>query len=170
MKKSRLFVLLLVSVLVIGHMAAAECSALEYCWNLAAPGKTVPASLQNVMAASIQSIKVGVLDIGNGHFMLAGLTTLNNIFSRNEWTGYVTNGNAELRNNVLEVSLHMSSRDNIAVIPGDASTAIMTMVIHMRLDPVTLSGDYSMMFDGAKGTIQFKGAGVNGKVTSVSCN
>ncbi|MBF0525773.1 MAG: hypothetical protein HQK56_11830, partial [Deltaproteobacteria bacterium] len=146
MKKSRLFFLLLAGVLVIGHMAAAECSALEYCWNLSVPGKTVPASLQNVIADSIPSIRVGVLGIGNGHLVLAGLTTLNNIFSKNEWTVYVTNGNAELRNNVLEVSLHMSSRDNIAVIPGDASTVIMTMVIHMKLDPVTLSGDYAMMF------------------------
>ncbi|MBF0498060.1 MAG: hypothetical protein HQK58_16035 [Deltaproteobacteria bacterium] len=157
MKKLRLMFLLVSCVLVMGWISPAESSALEYCWALSGP------------VGSAQSVRVGVLDLGNGHFTLAGQATYPNVLNGGVM-GYMVSGNAEVRNNVLEVSLHMTSRDDVSAIPGDANSILTAMIIHMRVAPATLNGDYSMMVEGSKGAYQIKGVTIYGKATSVRCN
>ncbi|MBF0548901.1 MAG: hypothetical protein HQK60_00050 [Deltaproteobacteria bacterium] len=157
MKKSRLMFLLASCVLVIGWISPAESSALEYCWNLSSS------------VGPARPVRVGVLDLGNGHLTLAGQAAYPNAIT-GEMMYFMASGNAEVRNNVLEVSLHMTSRDEISTVHGDANPIMTTMIVHLRVDPVTLNGDYTMMFDSSKGTYQVRSATIYGKVTSMRCN
>ncbi|MBF0548902.1 MAG: hypothetical protein HQK60_00055 [Deltaproteobacteria bacterium] len=157
MKALRLIVLLLAGVLVIGPLGLAECSALEYCWNLSYPGMITPP----------ESIRVGVLDIGNGHYVLAGSAKIISVID-GKYNTFVVNGNAEMVDNVLEVSLHMASRNKISLLPGD-SDGLGSIMIFMRLNPVTLSGDYARTLDGTNGPLQLKGTFFDGTVTSGPC-
>ncbi|MBF0548899.1 MAG: hypothetical protein HQK60_00040 [Deltaproteobacteria bacterium] len=156
MNKLRLMLLLVSCVLVIGWISPAESSAIEYCWNLSSP------------VGPAQPVRVGVLDLGNGHLMLAGQAAFVNALS-GDVMGYMVSGNAEVRNNVLEVSLHMTSRDDVSAIPGNPNSILTTIIIHLRVDPATLNGDYTLMCEGSKGAYQLKSATIYGKVTSAPC-
>ncbi|MBF0508399.1 MAG: hypothetical protein HQK57_05665 [Deltaproteobacteria bacterium] len=157
MKTLRLILLLVAGILVVSPLSPARCSALEYCWNLSYPGMTTPP----------ESIRVGVLDLGNGHYVLAGSAKIISVID-GKYNTFVVNGNAEMVDNVLDVSLRMASRNKISLLPG-STDALGSIMIFMRLNPVTLSGDYARTIDGTNGPLQLKGTFFDGIVTSVPC-
>ncbi|MBF0496180.1 MAG: hypothetical protein HQK58_06335 [Deltaproteobacteria bacterium] len=159
MRAFKLVVFFLAVFVTVCHFIPVECSALEYCWNLTYPGTTAPPD----------TIKVGVLDIGGGHYILSGSGKEHRDFPPYEYTTYAVIGGAELIDKILNVTIVMSSRSDKAVLPGGTSV-MFTQRIHMRVDPTTLSGDYARILDHSNGAVQLKGSFLSGTVTSVSCN
>ena len=160
MKNKVLFVLLFTVMLMVGYIYPAKSFALEYCWNLTYPGiKTPP-----------ETIRVGVLNVGNGHSLLAGTAMIPKILDPRVMNVYIVQGSAERVDKALEVSLTMSTRDPISLLPGGTQGFIVRMLIHMKLNPNTLSGDYARIIDGGNGPFQLKASFFDGSVTSTPCN
>ncbi|MBF0548900.1 MAG: hypothetical protein HQK60_00045 [Deltaproteobacteria bacterium] len=159
MKALRLTVLLLAGVLVIGPLGPAECHALEYCWTLSYPGMTTPP----------ETIRVGVLDLGNGHYVLSGQAKIILVITPNQYNTFIVSGSAEMINNSLDVSLRLTGRGKLSLLYGD-SAALGTIMLYMRLNPTTLNGDYARVIDATDGLYQAKGTFFDGTVTSTPCS
>ncbi|MBF0498059.1 MAG: hypothetical protein HQK58_16030 [Deltaproteobacteria bacterium] len=157
MKTLRIIVLLL-GILLIGRLGPAECHALEYCWSLSYPGMTSPP----------ETIRVGVQDLGNGHYILSGQAKIILVVNPNQYNTFIVSGSAEMINNSLDVSLRLTSNGKISLLPG-VSEALGTIVMYMHLNPGTLSGTYARIIDGTNGHLQLTGTFFDGTVTSTPC-
>ncbi|MBF0548898.1 MAG: hypothetical protein HQK60_00035 [Deltaproteobacteria bacterium] len=158
MKALRLIVLLLAGVLVIGPLSPAEGHALEYCWSLSYPGMTTPP----------ETIRVGVLDLGNGHYILSGQAKIINVINPGQFNTFIVSGGAEMINNSLDVSLRLTTRGKVSLLSG-VSDSLGTVMMYMRLNSVTLNGDYARVLDATNGHNQLKGTFFDGIVTSTPC-